>query len=129
MTLSWVGFLTLAPSKISFILVRKRYKFPTGLIVCLIKPVEKIYSSLLAPSVQFSSVAQSCPTFCDPMNHSTPGLDVGASARNPTCDKVMQQRPDGQGESGLRVSPWYFLSMYPQNKNMPALLYCAFPLF
>ena len=25
-------------------------------------------------SVQFSSVAQSCPTLCDPMNHSTPGL-------------------------------------------------------
>ena len=28
------------------------------------------------PSVQFSSVAQSCPTLCDPMNHSTPGLPV-----------------------------------------------------
>ena len=27
-------------------------------------------------SVQFSSVAQLCPTFCDPMNHSTPGLPV-----------------------------------------------------
>ena len=27
-------------------------------------------------SVQFSSVAQSCPTLCDPMNHSLPGLLV-----------------------------------------------------
>ena len=27
-------------------------------------------------SVQFSSVAQSCPSLCDPMNHSTPGLPV-----------------------------------------------------
>ena len=27
-------------------------------------------------SVQFSSVAQSCPTLCDPMHHSTPGLSV-----------------------------------------------------
>ena len=27
-------------------------------------------------SHQFSSVAQSCPTLCDPMNHSTPGLPV-----------------------------------------------------
>ena len=27
-------------------------------------------------SVQFSSVAQSCPTLCDPMNSSTPGLSV-----------------------------------------------------
>ena len=26
--------------------------------------------------VQFSSVAQWCPTLCDPMNHSTPGLPV-----------------------------------------------------
>ena len=25
---------------------------------------------------QFSSVAQSCPTLCDPMNRSTPGLPV-----------------------------------------------------
>ena len=27
-------------------------------------------------SVQFSLVAQSCPTLCDPMKHSTPGLPV-----------------------------------------------------
>ena len=27
-------------------------------------------------SVQFSSVAQSCPTLCDPMDRSTPGLPV-----------------------------------------------------
>jgi len=27
-------------------------------------------------SVQFSSVTQSCPTLCDPMNHSMPGLPV-----------------------------------------------------
>ena len=27
-------------------------------------------------SVQFSSVAQSCLTLCDPMNHSMPGLPV-----------------------------------------------------
>ena len=28
------------------------------------------------PSVQFSSVTQSCPTLCNPMNRSTPGLPV-----------------------------------------------------
>ena len=27
-------------------------------------------------SVQFSSVTQSCPTLCDPVNRSTPGLPV-----------------------------------------------------
>ena len=30
----------------------------------------------LVSSVQFSSVAQSCPALCDPLNHSTPGLPV-----------------------------------------------------
>ena len=30
----------------------------------------------LCYSVQFSSVAQSCPTLCDPMNRSTPSLPV-----------------------------------------------------
>ena len=30
----------------------------------------------LASSVQFSSVAQLCPTLCDPMNRNTPGLPV-----------------------------------------------------
>ena len=28
------------------------------------------------PSVQFSSVTKPCPTVCDPMNHSMPGLPV-----------------------------------------------------
>ena len=32
--------------------------------------------SLLIHSVQFSSVAQSCPTLCDPMNRIKPGLPV-----------------------------------------------------
>ena len=33
-------------------------------------------SQLLLTPVQFSSVAQSCPTLCNPMNRSTPGLPV-----------------------------------------------------
>ena len=46
----------------------------------------RLYSLVLGPSVtwvkprpssvQFSSVAQSCPTLCNPVNHSTPGLPV-----------------------------------------------------
>ena len=32
--------------------------------------------SLPSFSVQFSSVAQLCPTLCDPMNRSTPGLPI-----------------------------------------------------
>ena len=33
---------------------------------------EKLYKK----DLQFSSVAQSCPTLCDPVNRSTPGLPV-----------------------------------------------------
>ena len=37
---------------------------------------EKKNPSIDCISVQFSSVAQSCTTLCDPMNRSTPGLPV-----------------------------------------------------
>ena len=33
-------------------------------------------SGTAGSSVQFSSVAQSCPTLCNPINRSTPGLPV-----------------------------------------------------
>ena len=45
----------------------------------LYKSLTKIRSQCILfgmGSVQFSSVAQSCPTLCDPMNCSTPGLSV-----------------------------------------------------
>ena len=40
-------------------------------VVLLVVKYDHIYAS-----VQFSSVAQSCPTLCNPMNRSTPGLPV-----------------------------------------------------
>ena len=43
-----------------------------------------VYNSMIIladESVQFSSVAQSCPTLCDPMNRSTPGLPASPTAR------------------------------------------------
>ena len=40
--------------------------------------LEKSQSCILY-SVQFSSVAQSCPTLCDPMECSTPGLSIANS--------------------------------------------------
>ena len=39
-------------------------------------PQVSCISFFLTSSVQLSSVAQSCPTLCDPMIHSTPGLPV-----------------------------------------------------
>ena len=42
--------------------------------VVLVSGVQQ--SKSVISSVQFSSVTQSCPTLCDPMNCSTPGLPV-----------------------------------------------------
>ena len=39
-------------------------------------PTSALHQSPLLFSVQSSSVAQSCPTLCDPMNCSMPGLPV-----------------------------------------------------
>ena len=47
--------------------------------IFIISTHAKIYfkfSNLFLISVQFSSVTQSCPTLCDPMNRSTPGFPV-----------------------------------------------------
>ena len=43
-------------------------------------------------SVQFSLVAQSCPTLCDPMNRSTPGLPV----HHQLPEFTQTQRPSSQ---------------------------------
>ena len=40
---------------------------------------------------QFSSVAQSCLTLCDPMNHSTPGLPVHYQLLESTQTHIMEQ--------------------------------------
>ena len=38
--------------------------------------MKEIGNLIVGVSVQFSSVAQSCPTLCDPMDCSTPGFPV-----------------------------------------------------
>ena len=40
------------------------------------KGKKKNFNRRAEASVQFSSVAQLCPTLCNPMNRSTPGLPV-----------------------------------------------------
>ena len=52
-----------------FILQEKIYFLPATSPSCSL-------SNFIVRSVQFTSVAQSCPTLCDPMNLSTPGLPV-----------------------------------------------------
>ena len=47
-------------------------------IYSFLRLVQQLTTLTAAPShlIPFSSVTQSCPTLCDPMNHSTPGLPV-----------------------------------------------------
>ena len=59
--------------KITFL---KKIKFRGPNIIYSKRQKKKPLFNTSAPSVQFSSVAQSCPTLCDPMNCSTPGLPV-----------------------------------------------------
>ena len=42
----------------------------------LLEPFTELKETLIYVPVQFSSVAQSCPTLCKPINHSTPELLV-----------------------------------------------------
>ena len=41
---------------------------------------------IISHSVQFSSVAQSCPILCDPEGCSMPGFPVGSVVKNPPAD-------------------------------------------
>ena len=52
----------------------------------------KIANRTAFSSVQFSSVAQSCPTLCDPMNRSTPGLPVHHHLPEFTQNHVLRVR-------------------------------------
>ena len=55
-----------------------------------IKSTGCMYISTCPSSVQFSSVAQWCPTLCNPMNHSMPGLPVHHQLREFTQTHVHQ---------------------------------------
>ena len=52
-------------------------------------------------NIQFSSVAQSCPTLCDPINRSTPGLPVHHHLPEFTQTHVHQVRDAIQASHSL----------------------------
>ena len=53
-------------------------------------------------SVQFSSVTQSCPTLCDPMNHSTPGF--------PVHHQLLKHAQTNVHQVGDAIQPFHSLS-------------------
>ena len=62
------------PGLMFFILKRYKTAENHAFLGQFLRATERLTKVL--SSVQFSSVAQSCLTLCDPMNHSTPGLPV-----------------------------------------------------
>ena len=91
---SCVGFFLIGLKRALYILNKislyhKYYKYFPQIIVFILvswtvrelyifmQPYFSIFLLFLSlESVQFSSVTQSCPTLCDPMNCNTPGLPV-----------------------------------------------------
>ena len=72
------GFLTSANTPIA-----------KGCIIAALWEVNHLLSkTAIVHSHQIRSVAQSCPTLCDPMNHSTPGLPVHHQLREFTQTHV-----------------------------------------
>ena len=53
-----------------------RFRLVIIIIVLLLFEVTRVLFPKLTPPLPFSSVTQSCPTLCDPVNCSTPGLPV-----------------------------------------------------
>ena len=64
-------------------------------------------------SVQFSSVAQLCPTLCDPMNRSTPGLSVHHHLPEFTQTHIHRVRDDIQPS-------------HPRSSSSPPAPFCLF---
>ena len=69
-----------------------------------------LYNNIyIKPSVQFSSVAQSCLTFCDPMNCSMPGLPVHHQPPEFTQTRIHRVRdaiqPSHPGSSSSSPAP------------------------
>ena len=61
--------------KVDFVSFYRSMDF-LGSLLIFIEDQMNFQTVMCLQSVHFSSVAQSCPTLCDPMNHSTPGFPV-----------------------------------------------------
>ena len=79
---SWFQYyLSTLPPALVFFIVFSSYLLSTLLFYYYYFPQPCL---VIFSSVHFSSVAQSCPTLCNPMNCSMPGLPVYKGAYNPT---------------------------------------------
>ena len=80
-------------------------------------------------TLQFSSVAQSCPTFCDPMNRSMPGLPVHHQLQEFTqthvhqvSDAIQSSHPLSSPSPPAPWCPYIWPSLVAQTvENLPAI--------
>ena len=80
--------------------------------------VEMKQKSIAGFSVQFSSVAQSCPTLCDPMDCSTPGLPVHHQL--PEFTQTHVHRVSDAIQPSHALSPLLLLSsIFPSIRSFP----------
>ena len=70
------------------ILAKWKLKESRGSYTCIRKADFKSKAYKKRQFLQFSSVSQSCPTFCNPMNRSMPGLPVHHQLPEPTQTHV-----------------------------------------
>ena len=77
--------------------------------------VQLVYSLILTiDSVQFSSVTQSCPPLCDPMNYSMPGLSITNSWSLPKLMSIELVMPSNHF---MLCNPLLFLlSIFPSHR-------------
>ena len=77
-------------NKLTFITIITVTIWLTSLLYMSVNLGGSVLWILIQVSVQFSSVAQSCPILCNPMNCSTPGLPVHHQLLEPTQTPVHQ---------------------------------------
>ena len=113
------------------------------------------YKFIVFCSVQFSSVAQSCPTLCDPMNRGTPGLPVhhqlpeitqsrvhrvsdaiqpshpllspSPPAPNPSNQRLLLVIVNEYTEIEWSLRRWHPVSQWIKSNNTHAVYWCSFP--
>ena len=72
--------------------------------------------------VQFSSVAQSCPTLCDPMDCSTPGFPVHHQLPELAQAHVHQVGDAIQPSSVVPIGHLYIFPPTPRDSNRQTVL-------
>ena len=88
-------------------------------------------TKIVISSVQFISVAELCPTSCDPMNRSTPGLPVHHQLPEFTRTHV-QRVSDVPSSHLIHCCPLFFLHPIPPNIRVfsnESTLYIRWPKY